>query len=195
MEFSETDLKEMAMELNVSSKNIYNLLDNLLNWAKLQRNQFVIEKSTFALAKLLNDELNAIAVLAKNKSISLKFDIAENIKIDTDKNMLFTIIRNLTSNAVKFTPSGGNISIKSYLDDDVIIICVNDSGIGMSTEIIDNLFTINRKTNRLGTDGEASTGLGLILCKDFIDRHNGKIWAESLEGMGSTFYFALPAAN
>lgn len=192
MEFSEADLKEMAMELNVSSKNIYNLLDNLLNWAKLQRNQFVIEKNTFKLAKLLNDELNAIAELAKNKSISLKIDIADDILVDTDKNMLLTIIRNLSSNAVKFTPSGGNITIKSYFDTNEIIICVNDNGIGMSTEIIDNLFTINKKTNRLGTEGEASTGLGLILCKDFAEKLGGRIWVESEENTGSSFRFSIP---
>lgn len=192
MEFSESDLKEMAMELNVSSKNIYNLLDNLLNWAKLQRNQFVIEKNTFALANLLNDELKAIVELAKNKSISLRIDIAPDITVDTDKNMLLTIIRNLTSNAVKFTPAGGNIIIRSYFDTDEIIICVNDSGIGMSADIIDNLFTINKKTNRLGTDGEASTGLGLILCKDFTEKLGGRIWVESEVNEGSSFRFSIP---
>ncbi len=192
MEFTEADIKEMAIELNISAKNIYNLLDNLLNWAKLQRNQIIIEKKIHILSQIINENLDVIFELAKNKSIDLIIDIDKNIEIETDANMLLTVIRNLISNAIKFTPSGGKITVKNYFEGDEIVICVNDTGIGMSAEIIENLFTINKKSNRLGTGGEASTGLGLILCKDFIEKLDGRIWVESEINIGSSFRFSLP---
>ncbi len=192
MEFTEADLKEMAMELNVSAKNIYNLLENLLNWAKLQRNQIIIDKKTHNLSQIVTDGLDVIFELAKNKSIDLAIDIDKNIEIDTDANILLTIIRNLSSNAIKFTPTGGKVTINSYITNNEITISVSDNGIGMSAEIIDNLFKINKDSNRLGTDGEASTGLGLILCKDFVEKLDGKIWIESEVDKGSKFLICFP---
>jgi signal transduction histidine kinase len=106
--------------------------------------------------------------------------------------MFQAIIRNLVLNAVKFTPKNGTIQIHASEDLNDIIVTVNDSGIGMNPKIIEDLFKIDKKNNRSGTENELSTGLGLILCKEFIDKHNGKIWVESEEGKGSTFYISLP---
>ena len=107
--------------------------------------------------------------------------------------MLQTVIRNLVSNAVKFTPKGGKISLSAKVSDDKNVeISIKDSGIGMNLAMVDNLFRLHDQTNRKGTEGEPSTGLGLIICKDFIEKHGGKLWVESEEGKGSEFYFTIP---
>ena len=106
--------------------------------------------------------------------------------------MLQSVIRNLVSNAIKFTRTGGKIEISSFINEDCVVISVKDNGIGMSQEMIDKIFQLDFQINRIGTDGESSTGLGLLLCKEFIEKHDGKIWVESNENIGSNFYFSLP---
>ena len=110
-----------------------------------------------------------------------------------DKNMFASIVRNLVSNAVKFTPIGGNIAVSAKsLQGSFVEISIQDTGIGMNEEILEKLFVFNQSTGRSGTEGESSTGLGLVLCKDFVEKNGGKIWVESEEGKGSTFFFTLP---
>ena len=129
------------------------------------------------------------------KEIEIKNDIAVGTEVLADRNMLLTIIRNLVSNALKFTPRGGkvNISAKTSVNH-IIEVAIQDSGIGMSRSILDNLFRIDFKTNRLGTEDEPSTGLGLLLCKEFVEKHGGKIWVKSEVEKGSTFSFSIPMA-
>jgi signal transduction histidine kinase len=129
----------------------------------------------------------------RNKEIKITFNIQDDIKVYADKNIFQTIIRNLISNAVKFTPRDGKIDVfaKAFADKSVEI-SIKDTGIGMSNDIIENLFKIGLQTNRRGTENEPSTGLGLLLCKEFVEKHNGKIRVESEEGKGSTFYFSPP---
>jgi len=120
--------------------------------------------------------------------------------VNADTNMLQTIIRNLTANAIKFTPQGGRVIISSVIDENnYAVIAVKDTGIGMTPKMISDLFRIDAKTGRPGTEGEPSSGLGLILCKEFIEKHGGKIWVESQEANqpagqsgGSTFFFVIP---
>jgi signal transduction histidine kinase len=110
--------------------------------------------------------------------------------------MFDTIIRNLISNAIKFTISGGKVIVTAnYNGDHYIVVKISDSGIGMAPELRNKLFQIDEKTSRPGTEGEPSTGLGLLLCKEFIEKHGGKIWVESSVGQGSTFSFSLPLEN
>jgi signal transduction histidine kinase len=110
--------------------------------------------------------------------------------------MFDTIVRNLVSNAIKFSTSGGKVNVTAgYNTDHFIEVKINDSGIGMAPDLINKLFQISEKTSRPGTAGELSTGLGLLLCKEFIEKHGGKIWAESIKGKGSTFFFSLPSEN
>ena len=125
--------------------------------------------------------------------IRIACNIPEDLRVSADAQMFKSLISNLVFNAVKYTPKGGSISIEAKpIPDGWVEISIKDSGIGMNKSIIDNLFRLDIQTNRRGTEGEPSSGLGLILCKDFVEKHGGKIWVESEEGKGSTFYFTLP---
>jgi len=117
------------------------------------------------------------------------------LEVYADSNMIQTVIRNLVFNAVKFTEKGGKINVSTQTTDEEVEISVKDTGIGMNSVIVDNLFKLDGKTNRAGTEGELSTGLGLILCKDFVEKLGGNIWAESEEGVGSVFTFTIPIKN
>jgi len=129
---------------------------------------------------------------ARKKGIEILISIPEVIDILADRHMFDTIIRNLISNSIKFTPVGGKVTFTAgYIEDHIVEIKIIDSGIGMTPELKDKLFLLNEKTSRKGTEGESSTGLGLLLCKEFIEKHNGKIWVESEVGKGSTFSFTI----
>jgi PAS domain S-box-containing protein len=198
-EMDNMSLKEiqlMAVDMKKSANNLYYLLENLLEWSRLQRGITTFNPVLFLLSPQIAENLHSVLESANKKVIDFSFEIPENIEVFADKNMFSSIIRNLTSNAVKFTPEGGKIKLSTKVtDEDSVEISIADSGIGMSKEMIDNLFISNGLANRKGTNGEPSTGLGLIICKDFIEKHGGKIWVESIEGNGSTFYFTIPQHN
>jgi signal transduction histidine kinase len=187
------EIKEITESMKTSATNIYSLLENLLEWSRMKRGglDFVLEK-----LNVKNNINNCISVLSessKKKNIEVFVAIPEKMEVLADKHMFETIFRNLVSNAIKFTHSGGKVSIKAdYGDDHSIEVKVTDSGIGMTDDLKNKLFLINEKTNRNGTEGEMSTGLGLLLCKEFIDQCGGKISVESEVGKGSIFTVVLP---
>ena len=130
---------------------------------------------------------------ADSKNIKLQYSVPGNIDVFVDINMFQTIIRNLVSNAIKFTDQGGEVAlIAQKINDNEVTLSVRDTGMGMSREVIDNLFKLNTISNRPGTEGEPSSGLGLIICKEFVEKHGGTLWAESEEGKGSLFSFTIP---
>ena len=130
---------------------------------------------------------------ASKKGIDLHINIPDHTVVFADIHMLETIIRNLISNALKFSFKGSVIEISAEkTENDLIQVSIKDNGIGMNPELLDKLFTLTENINRKGTEGEPSTGLGLILCKEFVEKHGGKIWAESIENKGSSFIFTLP---
>ena len=140
----------------------------------------------------IGDCIDVLSESARGKRIDITYSIPDEMEIFADKHMFDTIIRNLLSNAIKFTRMGGNISVTAvYSNDHSIEIRVRDSGIGMTTELKNKLFLISEKTSRPGTEGEMSSGLGLLLVKEFIEKHGGKIWVESEVGKGSTFSFTI----
>ncbi len=190
------EIREISFDMKESATNIYRLLENLLEWSRLQRGvmDFIPEK--FNLKKEIKECTDVMNESARKKEIGIDFSIPPDLEIIADKHMFDTVTRNLVSNAIKFTPSGGNVRIEALINSDKENeIRINDNGIGMSPELSNKLFLLNEKTNREGTDGEPSTGLGLLLCKEFVEKHNGKIWVESEAGQGSTFYFTIPVVE
>ena len=188
------EIQKIALSLRKSATNLYGLLGNLLEWSCLQRGVTGYEPSKMLLLLKISESLPAVLESAIKKQINILFSIPEHILVMADANMLASIMRNLVSNAVKFTPKGGVVTISALqVENNLVEISVKDTGIGMSKNLLDNLFCLDEQTNRKGTEGEPSTGLGLILCQGFIEKHGGRLWAESEEGKGSTFHFTLPA--
>lgn len=148
--------------------------------------------STILLKFLAESTINLLQPLADKKSISLIDNITDGVNIFADSNMILTIFRNLITNAIKFTPTSGKITLDVKIEHNYCFISIADTGVGMNEETIEKLFRIDTKVSELGTEKEKGTGLGLILCKEFVEKHGGKIWVESRKGEGSTFIFTMP---
>ncbi|MFZ4414010.1 MAG: CHASE domain-containing sensor histidine kinase [Bacteroidales bacterium] len=187
------EVQKFADSMRKSAANLYRLLENLLEWSQLQQSLIPHNPEFVCLLPLVNESVEMILESAKNKQIEIIIEISLDIEVYAENNSLQTIIRNLVSNAVKYTPKGGNIQIFAKSNSDSSVeISIKDTGIGMKPSMIDNLFKLDVSTSRKGTEGELSTGLGLLLCKEFVEKHGGKLWVESEEGKGSTFRFTLP---
>lgn len=186
------EIKDFHQKMLKSANNLYRLLDNLLTWSRMQRGMMEFHPEKIILSNVIKNLLDSLNEVYMQKNITITKDIENATHIYADNAMINSVLRNLLSNAIKFTPANGNISIYAQEREDDSLISIQDSGIGISPELLDKLFKIDQKVARPGTEGESSTGLGLLLCKDFIDKHNGKIWAESIIGKGSTFYLSLP---
>lgn len=183
---------EFIKLIHESSTSAYGLLENLLNWARTQTNKISFEPSMFDLRAMLDEIYQMHSVNAKNKGINLVLpEGQEDMKVFADYNMINTILRNLSSNALKFTEAGGEIRISLKQENDRVKLSVSDTGLGMSQEVMDKLFRIDEFHTQKGTSGETGTGLGLIICQEFAIRHNSKIEVESELGKGSRFSFSL----
>jgi PAS domain S-box-containing protein len=187
-------IREIAGTMRNSAANLFRLLENLLHWSLMQQGLIPFNPEILQLHAILEESLEMNMESANEKGIRISYDIPADIEVYADTIMFQTIMRNLVSNAVKFTRNGGKIILSARASKhDGIKIAVKDSGIGMNRIIINNLFQLDVQTNREGTDGEPSTGLGLLLCKEFIERHGGKIKIKSQENKGSVFSFTLPS--
>jgi signal transduction histidine kinase len=192
-ELSAFELKEIATTMRTSAVNIYRLIENLLEWSKMQRGKISFEPQPMFLKSSLTKSIELMKDTANKKDIELQINIAEHCVVLADIHMLETIVRNLLSNAIKFSFKGGIVEISAAkTENDMMRIAVRDFGIGMNTDILSKLFKLTENVNRKGTEGEPSTGLGLILCKEFVEKQGGQLWAESKEGEGSSFIFTLP---
>jgi len=191
--FTPDQQKEMNIDLYHSARNIFNLLENLLEWSKMQQGQTLFQPQSVDLKKQMDVCLTPLKSAIQEKAIQIIVDISDYQYVFADTNMLQSVIRNLVSNAVKFTPRGGIVNVSAGLNENnTSVIVVKDTGIGMNNTLRANLFKLSSNVSRPGTEGEQSTGLGLLLCKEFVEKHNGEIWVESEEGKGSSFYFTLP---
>ena len=184
-------LQEITASLRNSAINLYRLLENLLQWARMQRGLISYNREMLELLPIVDESVAIAKETAKNKDIVLSVDIPENLKVFADFNIIQMVVRNIVSNALKFTKEGGKVSILASAVENFVIVSVEDSGIGMSKDLIENLFRLDVTTNREGTNGEPSTGLGLIICKELIEKQGGKLWVESKEGIGSVFHFSM----
>jgi signal transduction histidine kinase/Tfp pilus assembly protein PilF len=189
---SREEIQMLAKDLDQSIKNLFGLLENLLEWSRSQTGVIEFTPERFNLAGVLEENRSLLNVQAQNKRITIMSEVNEEILVNVHRNSVRTVIRNLLSNAIKFTPEGGAIKLAMSKHQNEVIISVADTGVGMSEETISKLFRIDAKLTTKGTANEKGTGLGLILCKDFIEKNGGRIWATSEIGKGSIFYFALP---
>jgi PAS domain S-box-containing protein len=194
--FNEPDKKEYIKAIKDASEQVYELLENLLDWSRSQRGKIVFCPDIIDLYFISISCIGALKLSAANKNIKLVNNITIGSICYADANLVTTVMRNLTSNAIKFTPKDGTIEIgiidPSDNDSSMVTVYVKDNGVGISQEIKDKLFRIDQNVTTPGTSQEKGTGLGLILCKEFIEMHKGRIWVDSQQGIGSTFYFTVP---
>ncbi len=175
-----------------SSKHADNLLDNLLTWSRIQRKSIRYNPKEILLNKKINELLEFHKENLEKKKVKINYLHQKDITIYADKNMFSTVFRNLISNAIKYSHENGTISIDAKVENNYCNISIEDNGVGIPTENIENLFRIDSKNSTEGTNGEKGTGLGLILSKEFVEKHNGQIWVESKVDKGSKFTFAMP---
>lgn len=189
---SKDHIKEIATSIHSSASSIIQLLQGLMEWSQLQRGNISFNPQPIMLVGSVQKSMSLLSESARAKSITLSRNVPESINVFADNHMLESVIRNLVSNAIKFTPKGGQIEITAKeAEANTIVVSVKDDGIGMSPAILEKLFSLSAKINRKGTEGELSSGLGLIMSKELIEKHGDKIWAESEEGKGSVFYFTM----
>ena len=189
----ETDESKKYIEIiNSCAKNTLVLLDNLLNWTYSQTGELVYKPENLNLSSVFQDLLETSNSIAKIKNISLRYIQSEAIEIYTDVTMLKIVLRNLINNAIKFTNSNGEIVMYAVRNQSHVEITVSDNGVGINKEICKNLFNISTNITSSGTANEKGSGLGLILCKEFVEKIGGTIWVESEEGKGSDFIVSLP---
>jgi len=170
----------------------YILLENLLGWAKSQSNILTVYPESLDLKSLASSIAGLLKLTSENKKISIENNIPERITVFADMQMIQSVLRNLLSNALKFTPENGSIEMNALEMNTEVIISIKDSGVGISESSLKRIFDQDQPVKTLGTNKESGSGLGLILCKDFVEKNGGRIWVESEKGKGSTFSFTVP---
>jgi signal transduction histidine kinase len=186
-------IKRLIELMYNNSITTFRLLQNLLTWSSLQRNKIGYNPEKIVINNLFIENIDLSELIADEKDIKLRNETTEKISVIADQNMISTVIRNLISNAIKFTPKNGTVTVGCRRKDKITAeIYVSDTGIGISETKMSKLFNIDESSSTLGTDNEMGTGLGLILCKEFLEKNKGKITVQSTEGEGSTFTFTLP---
>jgi PAS domain S-box-containing protein len=198
-ELSKTEIRDYLKIIRSSSKNSLNLLENLLAWSRLQTGRMPFEPTELALVNVLEEVTNVLFSLSYRKKIEIMDTVGPDIKLYADKNMLISILNNLIMNAIKYTPTGGKITIsaggnlvKGKADTEFVRISVADTGVGMEPEVSEKLFDLNKLSSSPGTEKEQGTGLGLILAQEMIAKHGGSITVETTPGKGSVFSFLMP---
>ena len=186
--------EKLAKHINTSAQSAYTLLEDLLMWTRSQSGKIPYERIKLNFSDLCTTIIETIFPNPDSKNITVNFVKTDDVFVFADFDMLKTILRNLISNAVKFTNPGGKIDVFAKQDKANVTITITDNGTGMSPETVNKLFD-GKLHSKKGTANESGTGLGLFLCKEFVKKHGGKIWAESTEGEGSSFYFTLPVEN
>lgn len=178
--------------LHVSAERLYALLENLLTWSRLQRGAMQQQPEPIQLADLIEDNIALFTAKAREKEVALAQTVPENLWAYADYSMVNTVVHNLISNALKFTPAQGRVDVSGQAQNGMVEIAVSDTGVGIYPGDLPKLFRIDMHYTRAGTAGEKGTGLGLVLCQELVERNQGKIWVESAVGKGTNFKFTLP---
>lgn len=189
---SKEEIKMLATDLDKSLKNLFALLENLLEWSRSQTGNIDFTPEKFNIRTLLENNVQLLEGQAQNKGIKIVNDAPETVMAYGDQNSITTVIRNLISNAIKFTPENGMIKVAAKATGSEVKVAIADNGVGMSEEVMGKIFRIDAKHSTTGTANEKGTGLGLLLCKEFIEKNGGEIWVKSKEEKGSVFYFTIP---
>jgi signal transduction histidine kinase len=190
--FPVSEIEDIAVNLNKTARNTYNLLEDILLWTRAQSGKITFKPQKLKFSDICKDILEIFNPVASSKGIRINYSEADEIYLFGDLDMIKTIMRNLVSNAVKFTKNDGTINISTRETESRVTISVADDGIGISQDNLLKLFKNTEVITTTGTANEKGTGLGLLLCKEFVEKHNGKIWVESEPGNGSKFSFTLP---
>jgi len=175
-----------------SSKKAMDLLMNLMEWAQSKTGRMEFNPENIEMMDFIHETILSYTDIAEEKSITIKKDLPHNLSVFADKTMITIVFRNLITNAIKFTMPSGEVILSVVDKQTEIVFSLRDTGVGIPKKNIGKLFRIDQFYSTTGTNKEIGTGLGLILCKEFIEKHNGKIWVESEVGKGSTFYFSIP---
>jgi PAS domain S-box-containing protein len=194
-EYNTDEIEDHLKLIKNSAQDTFALLEDLLKWISAQSGNIPFKPQTLSFADICNDILKTLNPNADVKNISINYSKVDHLTVFADADMLKTVLRNLASNAIKFTNNGGTISINAIENSSNVTISVSDNGIGISPENLIKLFDISQVLSTKGTAKETGTGLGLLLCKEFVEKHGGKIWVESEVGKGSDIKFTLPVFN
>ncbi|MFD2205431.1 CHASE4 domain-containing protein [Kiloniella antarctica] len=190
--FDRKKIEEYSQDVHTSATRVFRLLENLLEWSRVQMGNLKLAPKMINLKEVIEDNIALFAPTVKDKSLTLALNNLEQIDVYSDFHIVDTVIRNLVNNAIKFTPNGGNILIDVKRKDTWAEISVIDSGVGISQEKVFHLFNLDEKTSTPGTSGEVGTGLGLHLCKELLEKQGGQLVVKSQLGKGSAFSFTLP---
>jgi Signal transduction histidine kinase len=191
-QFNIDKIEKLVNEINQSAQNTFTLLQDLLKWSRVQSGKIPFEPQNLSFKYICKDIIKILNPNAVAKNITINYSGGEEINVFADVDMLKAVLRNLVSNAIKFTNNGGAININTEVNSGNVTISVSDNGIGIEPESLTKLFDISKIHTTTGTAKEKGTGLGLLLCKEFVEKHGGKIWVESECGKGSIFYFNIP---
>ena len=189
---SKEELHEYLSVIHSTSKGLSDLLEELFLWASLHSNRYEIKPELISLAEVVNSVISLLITNSMQKNVHLESKIELSVQVYSDRNMLQSVVRNLVSNAIKFTPPDGQVTITAIDNDNEIWVSIKDTGVGINKKDISKLFRINEHYTTSGTEGETGSGLGLVLCKELLEKNSGKIWVESEHGKGSSFTFTLP---
>ncbi|MFW5683625.1 MAG: response regulator [Spirochaetota bacterium] len=185
---------ELIANLYESAERTYHLLENLLEWSRSQQRAVEMNQRPVRLNDLVSDTVQLFQAGARQKGLEIRVEIDDGLVAYADRDMISTVVRNLVNNAIKFTPSGGGVTVRGHNGEETVTLEVRDSGVGMEADEVDRLFELGSSSSRRGTEGEKGTGLGLLLARDYVIRNGGSIDVESEPGAGSVFRVTLPAA-
>lgn len=178
--------------INATAKNTLVLLENLLDWAKSQSGEITFESEKISISEVVHEILKLSRSIAQTKGVTIKVSKLDDIEVFSDKKIIKTIMRNLISNAIKYSEPGGDITISAIEEEDQVKITISDTGVGIDNQTLLKLFGSTTSTPKPGTRNERGAGFGLVLCKEFVEKLGGSIWVVSEEGKGSDFKFTLP---
>ncbi|WP_321286029.1 tetratricopeptide repeat-containing sensor histidine kinase [uncultured Sunxiuqinia sp.] len=193
--FSDIERKQYASDIYKSSNSIFRLLQNLLDWSRSQTGRLEYTPREFNFCDIYESIERLLLPAAADKNIQLIAEMPEQVTVYSDPMMVETVMRNLLNNAIKFTNEKGQVKTVLKSEKETVTVCVEDTGVGINPDDLNKLFQIDSKVKRKGTNEEDGTGLGLVICNEFVRKNGGHIWGESVLGQGSRFYFTLPRTN